>query len=135
MNNLPSCGGIKSDSKFNELAFFHVCNSGLPPCLGHALFESIVSHDLALYICHLAVEQKEFTYLQLNQRIHNFRYLGNDAHNKPCTLNPGSEKLSGHAVQNWTLLRLLPALVGDMIKSPVENEVWQHVLSSDKLWN
>lgn len=126
-NNLHSSVGIKSDSKFNELAFFHVCNPGLPPCLGHDLFEGIVSYDLALYISHL-IKQKEFTYLQLNQRINHLRYLGNDGNNKPCVVNPGSEKLSGHAVQNWTLLRLLPVLIGDKIHSPVENEVWQLVL-------
>ncbi|KAF7640992.1 hypothetical protein LDENG_00001030, partial [Lucifuga dentata] len=127
-NDLHSAVGIKSDSKFNELAFFHVCNPGLPPCLGHDLFEGIVSYNLALYISHLVNEQKEFTYLQLNQRINRFRYLGNDANNKPCDVNSGTEKLSGHAVQNWTLLRLLPVLIGDKIHSPLENEVWQLIL-------
>lgn len=38
-----------SDSPFNHLSFFHVCQPGLPPCLGHDLFEDIVSSDLALF--------------------------------------------------------------------------------------
>ena len=42
--------GIKSDSPFNQLAHFHVCQPGLPPCLGHDLFEGIVSYDLSLFI-------------------------------------------------------------------------------------
>lgn len=44
---LSNCGGIKFDSIFNELTYFHVCEPGLPPCLGHDLFEGIVSTDLA----------------------------------------------------------------------------------------
>lgn len=33
-----------------------------------------------------------------------------------------------HTVQNWCLLRLLPLLVGDRIKDPCNNEVWQLIL-------
>ena len=42
--------GIKFNSVFNSLQYFHVCNPGLPPCLGHDLFEGVVSFDLALYL-------------------------------------------------------------------------------------
>ncbi|KAK3517984.1 hypothetical protein QTP70_029095, partial [Hemibagrus guttatus] len=34
-----SSGGVKFDSLFNTLTYFHVCQPGLPPCLGHDLFE------------------------------------------------------------------------------------------------
>ena len=78
-------------------------------------FEGVVSYDLALYIRHLITEQKQFTYIGLNRRINLFRYLGSDANNKPSDVNPESEKLSGHAVRNWCLLRLLPVLIGDKI--------------------
>ena len=40
--------GIKSESIFNQLHFFHFCNPGLPPCLGHDLFEGVVAYDLAI---------------------------------------------------------------------------------------
>lgn len=119
--------GIKFDSPFNQLAYFHVCQPGLAPCLGHDLFEGIVSYDLALFIGRL-VEKKHFGYLQLNRCKNQFRYQGNDANDKPADLYPGSERLSGHAVQNWCFLRLPPLLVGDWIKDPIENEVWQLVL-------
>lgn len=33
---------IKFDSVFNNLKHFHVCSPGLPPCLGHYLFEGVV---------------------------------------------------------------------------------------------
>lgn len=121
-------GGIKFDSLFNELSFFHVCQPGLPPCIGHDLFEGIVAFDLALYIQHLVKVDKHFTYLELNRKITLFKYLGNDANDKPCEVTPGSDKLSGHAVQNWCLLRMLPVLIGEKIESPGENQTWQLIL-------
>ncbi|CAM4530069.1 unnamed protein product [Leuciscus chuanchicus] len=57
---------------------------GLPPCLGHDLFDGVVSVDLAMYIKHLVTVGKHFTYGQLNQTISQFTYLGSDANNKPC---------------------------------------------------
>ncbi len=33
-----SSGGVKFNSLFNTLTYFHVCQPGLPPCLGHYLF-------------------------------------------------------------------------------------------------
>lgn len=116
-------GGIKFDSLFNELSFFHVCQPGLPPCIGHDLFEGIVASDLALYIRHLVKVVKQFTYLELDRRISQFKYPGNDAKDRPCEVNPG-----GHAVQNCCLLRMLPVLIGEEIKSPGENQTWQLVL-------
>ena len=42
--------GIKFESIFNQLQFFHVCNPGLPPCLGHDLFEGVVAYDLPVFM-------------------------------------------------------------------------------------
>lgn len=84
--------GIKSDSPFNQLSFFHVCQPWLPPCLGHDLFEGIVSSDLALFIGYL-VKDKHFSYLHLNRCIDQFKYQVNDAHDKPADVSPGSNKL------------------------------------------
>ncbi|CAM4563987.1 unnamed protein product [Leuciscus chuanchicus] len=125
---LAHSGGIKFDSLFNELSFYHVSQPGLPPCLGHDLFEGVVSYDLALCIQHLVKVDRQFTYLELNRRISQFKFLGNDNCDRPCEINPGSEKLSGHAVQNWCFLRMLPMLIGDKIESPGVNEVWQLIL-------
>lgn len=133
MNSLDSSGGVKFDSIFNQLNYNHVSQPGLPPCLGHDLFEGIVSGDLALYIKCLVTEHKCFTYLELNHRIDQFHYLGSDADNKPCEVNTDGEKLGGHAVQNWCLLRMLPMLVGDHIENALENKVWQQVLQLQKI--
>ncbi|KAK0149312.1 hypothetical protein N1851_009968 [Merluccius polli] len=91
--------GIKFDSCFNSLKSFHVC-SGLPPCLGHDLFEGVVANDLALYIEHLVKVEKEFTYDQINRAISQTKLLGSDSHNKPCELKEKAKKLSGSATQN-----------------------------------
>lgn len=74
--------GVKFDSVFNELTYFHVCQPGLPPWLGHDLFEGIVSSNLALYIKYLVIVEKQFTYLDLNRSIAKFKYLGSDASKK-----------------------------------------------------
>lgn len=104
-----------------------MCQPGLPPCLGHDLFEGIVCYDLALFISQL-LQEKHFPQLHLNRCKNQFKYKGNDASSKPADVSPGSERLSGHAVQNWCFLRLLPLFVGGRIKDPTENEVWHLIL-------
>ncbi|CAN7995963.1 unnamed protein product [Ixodes pacificus] len=42
-----SVEGVKSNSPFNSLTFFHVCDAGLPPCIAHDLFEGVLSYDLS----------------------------------------------------------------------------------------
>ncbi len=86
-----------------------------------------MSYDLALFVGHL-VQENHFTYLQLNRCKNQFKYQSNDDSSKPADISPGSKRLSGHAVQNWCFLRLLPLFVGDRIKDPSENEVWQLIL-------
>ena len=68
LQELENCGtnsecGIKSA---NQLSFFHVCQPGLPPCLGHDLFGGIVSCDLSLLIGDL-VEEKTFQLYTVEQ--------------------------------------------------------------------
>ncbi len=114
--------GIKCDSVFNHLQYFHVCQ-GLPPCLGHDLFEGLVSYDLSLIIQYFVEDKRWLTYDLLNRDIAVFKYLGNDACNKPNRIKSG-DKIGGHAVQNWCLVRLFPLLVGRRIQD-----------FSDKVWN
>ena len=42
--------GVVRHSVFNSLNFYHVCLPGLPPCLGHDLFEGVIQYDLALLL-------------------------------------------------------------------------------------
>ena len=90
--------GIKFNSIYNELQFYHVCNPGLPPCLGHDLFEGVLQYDLALFLSYLVKVQKWFTFDFLNQAIAKFRYRGSDSNDKPNTISDKGKKLGGHAV-------------------------------------
>ena len=119
--------GIKQKSVFNDLKSFHVCNPGLPPCLGHDIFEGVLSYDVALYLKYFIKKKKWLTYPLLNRRIKQFQYKGSDALTKPCAVNSEVSKLSGQAIQNWNLLRLLPVLIGDKVQNP-EDCVWQLTL-------
>ncbi|KAI4899943.1 hypothetical protein NFI96_032087 [Prochilodus magdalenae] len=71
-----SVDGVKFDSVFNSLEHFHVCQPGLPPCLGHDLFEGIVSVDLQLFLKHLVSIGKHFTFVQLNRKICQLKFKG-----------------------------------------------------------
>ncbi|XP_031780303.1 uncharacterized protein LOC100679989 isoform X1 [Nasonia vitripennis] len=115
--------GIKFDSVFNQLQYYHVCSPGLPPCIGHDLFEGIITYDLRLFIDYL-IQQKWFTLQQLNSRIDKFPYSIEDRQDKPCTLSLNSEKITGGAVQIWNFLYILPLLIEDKIKD-AEDNVWQ----------
>ena len=45
-----------------------------------------------------------------------FVYLGSDALDKPCLVSESATRLSGHAVQNWVFLRLIPLLLYQFIQ-------------------
>ena len=116
--------GLKCDSVFNQLSFYHVCLPGLPPCIGHDLLEGVVKHDLALAIDCL-VSKKYFTYETLNANITSFELNPNDSLVRPSLLKP-HKPLSGTATQNWSLLVLLPLLIGSMLDS--SDEIWQFIV-------
>ncbi|XP_044738491.1 uncharacterized protein LOC123300081 [Chrysoperla carnea] len=118
--------GIKFDSAFNKLGFYHVCLPGLPPCLGHDVFEGVLAYDGKLFLDYL-VEQDWFSYKQLNKRIEIFKYSPEDQRDKLCSVSPKSQKLSGAACQLWTFIRLLPLLIHDKIDDD-ENPVWKCIL-------
>ncbi|XP_076322160.1 uncharacterized protein LOC143231523 [Tachypleus tridentatus] len=102
-NGLVHHSGVKFDSVLNKLQHFHVTNPGLPPCLGHDLFEGIVKEDLHLILNYL-VRAEWFDYDYLNKKIQTYKFKGSDANDKPpFTLS--SKTVSGHAVQVWVLLR------------------------------
>ncbi len=86
-----------------------------------------MSYDLTLYLKNIIKKKKWFTYSLLNRRIKQLKYKGSEALTKPCAVNPYSGKLSGQAIQNWNLLRLLPVLIGDKVQNH-EDEVWQLAL-------
>lgn len=125
--NRQDVKGIKVNSDFNNLKSYHVCQPGLPPCLGHDIFEGVLSYDVALYLKHFIKKKKWFTYSLLNRRIKQFKYKGSDAQTKPCAVNAELPRFSGQAIQNWNFLRFLPFFIGDKVQNP-QDDVWQLML-------
>ena len=99
-----------------------------PPCLGHDIFEDVLSYDLALYLKYFIKKRKWFTCTLLNRRMKQFKYKVSDALTKPCTFKSGALKLSGQAAQNWNFLRLLPVLIGDKVQNADDDDMWQLTL-------
>nr|XP_054922870.1 uncharacterized protein LOC126523536 isoform X1 [Dermacentor andersoni] len=124
--------GVKCASIFNKLDHFHVCNPGLPPCIGHDLFEGVVSYDMLLFLKYFAENKRWLTFQYLNYRIMNFKYKGADARSKPCEVNARSNKLGGEAVRTWVLFRLLPAMIGHKIQNG-NDPVWRLYLNLRKI--
>ncbi|KAF7649573.1 hypothetical protein LDENG_00139370 [Lucifuga dentata] len=123
----PDVEGVKFKSVFNSLKYFNVCKPGLPPCLGHDIFEGVLSYDVALYLKYFIKKKAWFTYSTLNWLIKQFKYCASDASSKPCEVSPQAAKLSGQAIQNWNFLRLLPVLIGDKVKDTAD-DVWHLTL-------
>lgn len=114
--------GIKFNSLFNSLHYFHVSQPGLPFCLGHDLLEGIVSHDVPLVMTYF-VRKKWFTYELLNRRIDSFQYSTHDQRDKPTKIPPKCNRLVGGAWQLLTFIRLFPLLIGDKIQN-IDDDVW-----------
>ncbi|CAN7978301.1 unnamed protein product [Ixodes persulcatus] len=124
--------GIKNNSIFNELQFFHVCLPALPPCLAHDLFEGIIAKDLLLCIRYFVCSCKWFSYAYLNSQIASFPYKYGDANSKPPQVNEKGVKLSGDAIATWNLLRFFSVYIGHKVQN--ENDpVWILFLTLRKI--
>jgi len=118
--------GVKFDSVFNQLNAFHVCQPGLPSCLGHDLAEGLVAYDLFLFIKYFVNEAGWFTYHELNEAISSFPYCSKDVKDRPIPVQEDSVRIKGGAWQVWTFLRLFPLIVFDHIDD--DNEVFRALI-------
>jgi hypothetical protein len=139
--------GIKKNSIFNKLKYYHVCQNGLPPCLGHDMFEGFIRHDVALYLWSL-IQKGWFTNNQLNLAIANFGHKLTDVNNKPpsqqnlSTLKKTQKqqglsklkikKICGEAIQIWCFVRLLPLYLQQFIVDE-NDQVWKTILLLRKI--
>jgi len=146
-SNKSDYEGIRFDSIFNSLKFFHV-TEGLPPCLAHDLWEGFVKFDLAIFINRL-VDLEWFSMDWLNKRMKGFdQYSIEDSRDKPVPftqinqkknkgtasekrVNAGKKiiinKIGGTASQVKIFLRLLPLFLESKIKDP-DDKAWQGIL-------
>jgi len=118
---VASVEGILRQSVFNSLKYYHVCLPGLPPCLGHDLFEGVVQFDLSLILKELCKGNHHMSFKHLNRAIKQFHFVGTDAVDKPGVVSDG-RAIGGDAVQVWSLVRLLPLLLYDVVD--LQDSVW-----------
>ncbi|XP_034546085.1 uncharacterized protein LOC117817472 isoform X1 [Notolabrus celidotus] len=124
---LKSIDGVKRDCVLNRLSYFH-CITGFPPDLLHDLLEGIVPLELCLCLKKF-IGKKYFTLHHLNTVIQRFPYKFSDKTNRPQKLSEKvlvSETIGGNGHENWTLLRLLPLLIGDVV--PENDDAWCVIL-------
>lgn len=68
---------------------------------------------------------------ELNKRILSFKFKRVDVNDQPAEVSKTFKKLSGHAIQNWNMLRFLPCFLHDKV---CRNEpVWELVLMLTEL--
>jgi len=124
-SDADSVDGIKFESIFNQLKFYHVCQPGLPPCIAHDLFEGVVAYDVPLFLKHL-ITQKYTTLESINAIIESICLSGSDAKVRPPALHKKLDHLTGSASQNWFFLRIVPILLFGCVD--VSDEVYQTLL-------
>jgi len=131
---INSVFGVKNDCILHSyLKSFHAATS-LPPCLAHDLLEGIVSSDLALSL-QVFISKQYFDLKWLNDIIKTFPYKFSDSVNKPQRIPDtfaASGTIGGNASENWTLLRLLPVLVGS--KVPRDDPTWDFLMDLKDIW-
>ena len=120
--------GVKRQCVLTEnLKYFSVL-SGYPPDVLHDLFEGIVPRELALCL-QVFIKSKYFTLDELNKSIKTFPYKWSDKTDAPqqVPLNVAAKKsVGGNAHENWSLLRLLPLIIGSKI--PEGEPAWEVLL-------
>lgn len=104
-SNLKESQGVKFNSIFNEIYNFNVVMPGLPPCLGHDIFEGVAKYDVPL-ILNYFIKNNWFTesYLYFQMK-HLFTLIPN------CTFihyTYKSSVLPGHGMQYMYFTILLP---------------------------
>lgn len=110
--NVPTVGiklnynGIKNNSVLNNLAYFHICNPGLPPCVAHDLFEGCFSEDMILvvkYFVNIGVFDYENLNLFLNKIPKILRY-----NIRFPTITKDMNKIPGCAYENLYFIIVFP---------------------------
>lgn len=122
------CCGVKRDCVLSKnLSHFHV-TAGYPPDVAHDLLEGIIPVELA-HCFSLLISKKYFTLEKLNNLIQNFEYKWGDKTNRPHAIPQTflvKKNIGGNAHENWSLLRLLPLIIGQLI--PEDEPAWHIVL-------
>lgn len=124
---IQNVNGVKRNCVLDNLTYFNTV-TGFPPDFLHDLLEGIVPFELSLCLKKL-ISNKYFTLDELNSAIQNFPYLFSDKTNRPYRIPPSfriNGTIGGNGHENWTLLRLLPLIIGELI--PENDITWGVIL-------
>ncbi|XP_060064737.1 uncharacterized protein LOC132545086 [Ylistrum balloti] len=115
--------GVKRDSPFNSLQYFHVTR-GLPPDCMHDILEGCARYEVPLVLQSL---EKDCIVKSTDilSSLQTWKYGMHDSTTKPTTPTCISS-FTQSASQMWTLLRLMPLIIGKFI--PEESKVWEVLL-------
>ena len=122
-----ACGVKRQCALTGKLQYFDVL-SGYPPDVLHDVLEGIIPREMSLCL-RVFIQSKFFTLEELNKCIKEFPYKWSDKRNapQPVPVSFAARKtVGGNAHENWTLLRLLPLMVGSKI--PEGNPAWELLL-------
>lgn len=107
---LQSLNGMKRECVLSK----HLKQSVFLPDILHNLCEGVVPVELSLYLQKL-ISNKYFTLDSLNAIIQSFPYKCLDRINRPQKITKtfsSKGTIGGNGHENWTLLRLLPFMIG-----------------------
>lgn len=123
--SLSKLYGVRGSCPLTDaLQHFHVV-TGYPPDILHDLLEGIVPAELCLCLSEM-IEKKYISLESVNHAINNFAYTFSDKTNRPQQIPKAfatKGTIGGNGHENWTLLRLLPLLIGDDV--PEGDTSWE----------
>lgn len=120
-----SCFGVKNHCIITETLTHFSIHTGYPPDIMHDVFEGIVPVELA-HCLGVLVNKKYFDIETLNKAILHFPYKWEDKKNKPHAIPltfSARKTIGGNAHENWSLLRLLPFIIGHLV--PEGEPAWE----------
>ncbi|KAI7813834.1 hypothetical protein IRJ41_002408 [Triplophysa rosa] len=124
-DQLRSLNGVKKECALSKhLSYFHPI-TGFPADVLHDFFEGIVPLELSLCLKDL-ISKRFISFEEINSRIKSFPYKNADCVNKPQKIPKSSfakGTIGGNGHENWTLLRLLPLMIGSSI--PENDPAWE----------
>lgn len=119
--------GVKpTPSPLNIIPGVHVCSPCLPVCIAHDLNEGLISDIVPEALRYFIETNKWFTLEELNQHIVSFKYEGTDAADT-CRPLKKFDRLPNNAAGNLNFLKLLPLMIGDLIKDK-QDDRWTLLL-------
>lgn len=133
----PKCTGIKWESIFNTILFFHVIHSAGVDIM-HDISEGVLRYNMCAIILYF-VKNKIFTLKTLNDRKNNFTYDYPDRGNRTSNIarkHINKKKLKMTASEMMTFVHNFGFLIGDLVSS--DDKVWKFFLKTlevvDLVW-